>query len=139
MTGERDDAKTPSPQPSPQGGREFGGPLSPGDQIASGKLIGALAGALYGFRYTDMCAFRAIRRDSLLALGWTRSPRSCRWPKPSDGAHAYRAFASRASLAHVALNLSAGEHSWGIYHIQNVNNYGSRLKGVGDTRYVRFP
>jgi len=47
----------------------------------------------------------------------------------SDGAHAYRAFANRASLAHVALNLSAGEHSWGIYHIQNVNNYGSRLKG----------
>lgn len=47
----------------------------------------------------------------------------------SDGAHAYRAFANRASLAHVSLNLSAGERSWGIYHIQNVNNYGSRLKG----------
>ena len=47
----------------------------------------------------------------------------------SDGAKAYRAFAKRASLAHVPLNLSAGEHSWGIYHIQNVNNYGSRLKG----------
>jgi hypothetical protein len=38
-------------------------------QLASGFLIGALAGALYGFRYTDMCAFRAIRRDALLALG----------------------------------------------------------------------
>jgi glycosyltransferase involved in cell wall biosynthesis len=38
-------------------------------QLASGLLIGALAGALYGFRYTDMCAFRAIRRDALLALG----------------------------------------------------------------------
>jgi hypothetical protein len=47
----------------------------------------------------------------------------------SDGAHAYRAFANQASLAHVSLNLSAGERSWGIYHIQNVNNYGSRLKG----------
>jgi transposase-like protein len=47
----------------------------------------------------------------------------------SDGAQAYRAFASRASLAHVALNLSAGERVWGIYHIQNVNNYDSRLKG----------
>jgi transposase-like protein len=47
----------------------------------------------------------------------------------SDGAQAYRAFANRASLAHVPLNLSAGEHSWGIYHIQNVNSYGSRLKG----------
>ncbi len=38
-------------------------------QLASGKVIGALAGLLYGFRYTDMCAFRAIRRDALLALG----------------------------------------------------------------------
>ena len=46
----------------------------------------------------------------------------------SDGAQAYRAFAIKASLAHVALNLSAGERVWGIYHIQNVNNYGSRLK-----------
>lgn len=47
----------------------------------------------------------------------------------SDGAQAYRAFASQANLAHVALNLSAGERAWGIYHIQNVNNYGGRLKG----------
>ena len=47
----------------------------------------------------------------------------------SDGAHAYRAFANQASLPHVALNLSAGERGWGMYHIQNVNNYGSRLKG----------
>jgi glycosyltransferase involved in cell wall biosynthesis len=38
-------------------------------QRTAGFLIGALAGALYGFRYTDMCAFRAIRRDALLALG----------------------------------------------------------------------
>jgi hypothetical protein len=38
-------------------------------QLASGTIIGALAGLLYGFRYTDMCAFRAIRRDALLALG----------------------------------------------------------------------
>ena len=47
----------------------------------------------------------------------------------SDGAHAYRVFANRASIPHVALNLSAGEHAWGVYHIQNVNGYGSRLKG----------
>lgn len=46
----------------------------------------------------------------------------------SDGAGAYRIFASRAGIPHVALNLSAGEHAWGIYHIQNVNNYCSRLK-----------
>jgi len=47
----------------------------------------------------------------------------------SDGAQAYSAFAHSAGLAHVKLNLSAGERTWGIYHIQNVNNYGSRLKG----------
>lgn len=37
-------------------------------QLLSGRLIGAIAGLLYGFHYTDMCAFRAIRRDALLAL-----------------------------------------------------------------------
>ena len=47
----------------------------------------------------------------------------------SDGAAAYCAFASKAGLAHVPLNLSAGERVKGIYHIQNVNNYDSRLKG----------
>ncbi|MGB9167184.1 MAG: glycosyltransferase family 2 protein [Rhodomicrobium sp.] len=38
-------------------------------QLASGWLIGAAVGLLCGFRYTDMCAFRAIRRDALMALG----------------------------------------------------------------------
>ena len=47
----------------------------------------------------------------------------------SDGAGAYRAFADKASIVHVQLNLSEGEHAWGIYHVQNVNNYCSRLKG----------
>jgi glycosyltransferase involved in cell wall biosynthesis len=37
-------------------------------QLAAGVVIGALAGVLYGFRYSDMCAFRAIRRDALFAL-----------------------------------------------------------------------
>lgn len=37
-------------------------------QIAAGWLIGWGVKALYGVRYTDMCAFRAIRRDSLMAL-----------------------------------------------------------------------
>lgn len=37
-------------------------------QLAGGRVIGAAVGALYGFRYTDMCAFRAIRRDALTAL-----------------------------------------------------------------------
>ena len=46
----------------------------------------------------------------------------------SDGAKAYRAFADEARILHVELNLSAGERRWGIYHIQNVNSYDSRLK-----------
>jgi transposase-like protein len=46
----------------------------------------------------------------------------------SDGAQSYRAFANKAGIVHVALNLSEGEHTWGVYHIQNVNNYDSRLK-----------
>ena len=46
----------------------------------------------------------------------------------SDGAKSYRAFANAANLVHVQLNLSEGERTWGIYHLQNVNNYDSRLK-----------
>jgi glycosyltransferase involved in cell wall biosynthesis len=38
-------------------------------QIAAGLIAGWLIRSLYGIRYTDMCAFRAIRRGSLLALG----------------------------------------------------------------------
>jgi glycosyltransferase involved in cell wall biosynthesis len=38
-------------------------------QIAAGLIAGWLTKLLYGVRYTDMCAFRAIRRDTLLALG----------------------------------------------------------------------
>jgi hypothetical protein len=38
-------------------------------QILAGFLAGALIGLLYGNRYTDMCAFRAIRRDALELLG----------------------------------------------------------------------
>ncbi len=34
-----------------------------------GIAAGWLTGLLYGVRYTDMCAFRAIRRDTLLKLG----------------------------------------------------------------------
>jgi len=47
----------------------------------------------------------------------------------SDGAHAYRAFADKAKILHVELTVSKGEYTWGIYHIQNVNAYTSRLKG----------
>jgi glycosyltransferase involved in cell wall biosynthesis len=38
-------------------------------QIAAGKMAGLAMRALYGVRYTDMCAFRAIRRQLLLELG----------------------------------------------------------------------
>ena len=38
-------------------------------QLAAGQLAGWGMRLLYGTRYTDMCALRAIRRDLLLALG----------------------------------------------------------------------
>ena len=38
-------------------------------QIISGYFAGWLLGLLYGVRFTDMCPFRAIRRESLHSLG----------------------------------------------------------------------
>lgn len=38
-------------------------------QLAAGRLAGALIRGLYGVRFTDMCPFRAIRRDALDRLG----------------------------------------------------------------------
>src|SRR5438270_5655063 len=38
-------------------------------QLLAGRLIGAALRLLYGIRYTDMCPFRAIRRDVLMRLG----------------------------------------------------------------------
>jgi hypothetical protein len=40
-----------------------------GHQILAGMLIGGLIQVLYGVGYTDMAAFRAIRRVTLLQLG----------------------------------------------------------------------
>src|SRR5204862_8249176 len=37
-------------------------------QIFSGRLAGWLMSILYGVSYTDMCPFRAIRRDALKKL-----------------------------------------------------------------------
>lgn len=37
-------------------------------QLAAGRIIGAIIGCTSGQHYTDMCAYRAIRRDALLAL-----------------------------------------------------------------------
>ena len=49
-----------------RGEREPGSMAS--HQIVAGLVAGWLTKLLYGVRYTDMCAFRAIRRDTLLAL-----------------------------------------------------------------------
>ena len=38
-------------------------------QILAGRVAGGLLGLIYGVRYTDMCPFRAIRRDALNRLG----------------------------------------------------------------------
>jgi glycosyltransferase involved in cell wall biosynthesis len=37
-------------------------------QLLAGRLAGVLVRALYGVRYTDMCPFRAVRRDALARL-----------------------------------------------------------------------
>jgi glycosyltransferase involved in cell wall biosynthesis len=37
-------------------------------QVLAGRIAGRGMGALYGVRYTDMCAYRAIRRDTLRRL-----------------------------------------------------------------------
>lgn len=37
-------------------------------QVLAGQVFGFGIGALYGTRYSDMCAFRAIRRDTLARL-----------------------------------------------------------------------
>jgi glycosyltransferase involved in cell wall biosynthesis len=46
-------------------------------QVGAGYIAGLLTGLLYGVRYTDMCAFRAIRREALdrlamreMTYGW---------------------------------------------------------------------
>ncbi len=49
-----------------RGEREAGAMLW--HQVLAGRLAGAGMGALYGVRYSDMCAFRAIGRDALARL-----------------------------------------------------------------------
>ena len=48
-------------------GRSESGSLN-GAQVFAAKLIGTLVKMLYGFRYTDMGPFRAIRRECLEAM-----------------------------------------------------------------------
>ena len=57
------------------GKREPGSML--GSQVFAAYLIGGIVKVLYGHRYTDMCAFRAIRRETLekmhmreMTFGW---------------------------------------------------------------------
>ena len=38
-------------------------------QLLAGRLIGAAVRQLYGVSYSDMCPFRAIRRDALSRIG----------------------------------------------------------------------
>jgi len=56
-------------------GSRIRGPRAPRSmglhQVSIGLLIGRLIELRYGVKYTDMCAFRAIRRRDLLALGLT--------------------------------------------------------------------
>lgn len=48
----------------------------------------------------------------------------------SDGARVYRAVAQHMKITHRPVNLSAGIRVIaGVYHVQNVNAYDSRLKG----------
>jgi glycosyltransferase involved in cell wall biosynthesis len=42
-------------------------------QVFAGRLAGLLLRLLYGVRYSDMCPFRAIRRDALEKLGMKES------------------------------------------------------------------
>jgi hypothetical protein len=46
----------------------------------------------------------------------------------SDGAAAYRHFATQAQITHEAVNAKAGVRARGAIHIQNVNNWHSRFK-----------
>ena len=46
----------------------------------------------------------------------------------SDGARAYASFAFEAGIGHVGLTGRRGERRRGVFHIQNVNAYQSRLK-----------
>jgi glycosyltransferase involved in cell wall biosynthesis len=49
-------------------GRREAGSMLP-SQVFAGRLVGMLLRVLQGVKYTDMCAFRAIRRTSLEKLG----------------------------------------------------------------------
>lgn len=47
----------------------------------------------------------------------------------SDGRPAYASFAAERDLLHISIIASRGQHVYQGFHLQNVNNYTSRLKG----------
>src|SRR5215472_1894133 len=49
-------------------GKREQGSMTP-HQLIAGRVLGAAMRMLYGVGYTDMCPFRAIRREVLLRLG----------------------------------------------------------------------
>jgi glycosyltransferase involved in cell wall biosynthesis len=57
-------------------------------QALAGYIIGAAIGLVYAVRYTDMCAFRAIRTDALARLGM-REPTG--WNRNADAGGPSRA------------------------------------------------
>jgi glycosyltransferase involved in cell wall biosynthesis len=52
-------------------------------QLFAGRLAGRLLSILYGIRYTDMCPFRAIRRDSACETKPTAGLWRCRRRPPA--------------------------------------------------------
>ena len=53
-------------------GRREPGSMNP-PQLLAGWIAGLLLWLLYGVRYSDMCPFRAIRRDALIDFGMTET------------------------------------------------------------------
>jgi glycosyltransferase involved in cell wall biosynthesis len=53
-------------------GRREPGSMNP-PQLLAGWVVGLLLRLLYGVRYSDMCPFRAIRRDAVLRLGMSEA------------------------------------------------------------------
>ena len=69
-------------------------------QVFAGYLAGFLIHLLYGVRYTDMCAFRAIRRDAdESGAEWSSHSRSSGSPPPTR----WRGF---EGLGHIAGHVS---------------------------------
>jgi transposase-like protein len=67
-----------------------------------------------GTRTISACLAPVVEADALLV---------------SDGRPAYASFAAERDLLHISIIASRGQHVYQGFHLQNVNNYTSRLKG----------